>query len=167
MKFLIHLLLVTGLTVSSAHAQNNEHQDKPPSDGISSLSPELRDLLTKEMQAIEKGMQAIIPAFASGNWNEIAHIAEQVENSFILKRQLTQEQRHELHEKLPTAFIKQDQQFHYLAGMLAHAAKMEKQELVGFYFSELNNACVRCHSEFARHKFPAFDTDKQQNEHSH
>lgn len=158
MKFLIQFIFIATLTGSVAHAEET---------GVTSLSAELRSLLAKEMQAIEKGMQAMIPAYASGNWHEIAQIAGQIENSFILKQQLTQHQRHELHEKLPAAFIKQDQQFHYLAGMLAHAAKMEKQELVGFYFSELNNSCVSCHSQFASHKFPAFDTDKRHDEHSH
>ena len=56
---------------------------------------------------------------------------------------------------MPHEFIKKDQRFHYLAGMLAHAAKSKKPELINFYFSEMNESGVSCHAEFATHKFPA------------
>lgn len=166
MRPLIIFVFISSLMTSVAYAEETDQHNQPAS-GVTSLSSGLRDLLSREMQAIEKGMMAIIPAYASGNWSEIARIAGQIENSFILKQLLSDKQVHELHAALPHEFIKLDQQFHYLAGMLAHAAKLQKQELVGFYFSELNNACVGCHSQFALHKFPAFDSARQQNEHSH
>lgn len=52
---------------------------------IETLSPELRELLIKEMQALQNGMMAIIPAYVSGNWPEIESIAQQMKNSYILK----------------------------------------------------------------------------------
>jgi hypothetical protein len=134
---------------------------------VESLSPDLRALLAKEMLALQNGMQSIIPAYSSGNWSEIARIAEQMENSYILKQSLTDDQKEELHTSLPGSFIKLDQHFHYLAGMLNHVAKEEKSELVGFYFAKLNEACVSCHSQYAIHKFPAFDKRTLSNEHSH
>jgi hypothetical protein len=101
---------------------------------IESLSPELRALLSKEMVAIEQGMMAVIPAYVSGNWSEIEQIARQIKNSYILKQSLTDHQLHELHSSLPQGFIKQDQHFHYLSGMLEHAASNKKQSSSAFIF---------------------------------
>jgi hypothetical protein len=75
------------------------------------------------MVALEAGMKPIIPPYISGHWGEIEHTAQKMEESYILKYALTQEQQKELHEALPPAFIKQDQHFHYLSGILNRAAK--------------------------------------------
>ncbi len=129
------------------------------------LSPNLRDLLSQEMRELQKGMIEIHPLYISGKWAEIVPIAKKMKNSYLLKQKLTKEQMHELHLKLPANFIELDQQFHYLAGMLAHAATMKKTELVGFYFSKMSESCVSCHSQFATHKFPSFIAKKQVHEH--
>ena len=123
---------------------------------VETLSPALRTLLSREMRALQNAMQSIMPAYISGQWQEVADIAKQMKNSYILQQNLTDTQMHELHSSLPDAFLKLDQQFHYLSGMLSHAAEMEKPELVGFYFSKLSESCVSCHAQFASHKFPAF-----------
>ncbi len=135
--------------------------------GIESLSTELRELLTKEMVALQDGMMSVIPAYVAGNWSEIESIAHKMKNSYILKQKLTDEQIKELHTSLPESFIKLDQQFHYLAGMLNHAAKNKKAELVGFYFSKLSESCVSCHAQFAVHKFPAFAPKEATDKHEH
>ena len=133
--------------------------------GVEQLSPELRVLLSKEMLSLQDGMRAIIPAYVSGDWHEISHIALKMKNSYILKQSLTRSQMHELHSTLPEDFLKQDQQFHYLAGMLSHAADMKKPELVGFYYSELTGSCVSCHSQFAQHRFPALNSKLTSHKH--
>lgn len=119
------------------------------------------------MLALQDGMKAIIPAYISADWQEIATIAMQMKNSYIMKQKLTEEQRHELHSKLSPRFIEQDQEFHYLAGMLAHAAEKKKPELIGFYFSKLGESCVGCHARFATHKFPAFKKEASADAHHH
>lgn len=148
-----------------------EDQHKPDatehSTGVESLSPGLRALLVEEMLAIQSGMQAIIPAYAAGNWGEIASIADKIANSYILKQRLSDDQKNELHTSLPNTFIQLDQQFHYFAGMLKHVAEEEKSELVGFYFAKMNDACQTCHSQYATHKFPAFAHKSHIKEHSH
>jgi hypothetical protein len=134
---------------------------------IESLSPELRTLLSKEMVAIQQGMTAIIPAYVSGSWSEIEQIARRIKNSYILKQSLTDHQLHELHSTLPEGFIKQDQHFHYLSGMLEHAASNKKAELVGFYFSKMSESCVSCHSQYASHRFPALAPSSKAAKHLH
>ena len=167
MKFLIHiaLLLILLPTVSSGEdkLQHKEHKNAA---GVEALSHDLRNLLVEEMQALESGMMSIIPAYISGNWSEIEATAGKIERSYILKQSLTESQVKELHSVLPHEFIEKDQRFHYLAGMLEHAAKSEKPELINFYFSEMNESCVNCHAVFATHTFPAL-APKIQDKHSH
>jgi hypothetical protein len=112
-------------------------------------------------------MKEIVSANAAGDYNEIALVAKQMKDSFILKQNLTKHQRHLLHSTLPVDFIKQDQQFHYLAGMLEHAAKKKKPELVVFYYSKLFEACSSCHASHAKHRFPKFVKVIKASEHHH
>lgn len=168
MKLIAAILFLTICIPPLGQAEDKIHLEaKTTVSGVEALSPGLRELLVEEMVALEDGMMSVIPAYASGNWSEIAEIADKMEKSYILKKNLTDEQKKELHTSLPCAFIKLDQQFHYLAGMLNHAAKSQKPELVGFYFSKLVESCVTCHADYATHKFPAFVPEKQAEGHSH
>ena len=113
------------------------------------------------MQALQSGMMSIIPAYISGNWNEIEITAGEMKSSYILKQNLTVGQVKELYSILPNEFTEKDQRFHYLASMLEYAAKNKKPELINFYFSEMNESCVSCHAVFATHKFPALASQKK------
>ena len=137
-----------------AHKMHETKTDENAS-GVEALSHDLRRLLSKEMQALQSGMMSMIPAYVSGNWREIEITAGNIKSSYILKQSLTESQVEALHTTLPHGFIEQDQRFHYLAGMLEHAAKNKKPELINFYFSEMNESCVSCHTQFATHRFPA------------
>ena len=169
MKNFIYLSLFVILlpAISYGGEKHENHIDEHQvSLGVEALSQDLRDLLSQEMKALQDGMMSIIPAYISGNWGEIATTAGKIKNSYILKQKLTEDQMKELHSVLSPEFIKEDQNFHYLAGMLEHAAKNKKPELINFYFSEMNESCVNCHAEFATHKFPALTT-KKKDEHAH
>jgi hypothetical protein len=147
-------------------AQEEMHHQSAKS--VENLSPELRALLKQEMQALQSGLVAAIPAYTSGDLTEVADIAKNMKDSYILKQSLTREQMHELHTKLPESFLKMDGDFHYYAGMLSHVAKVGKLELVNFYFSKLTESCASCHSEYATHRFPGFASDDDHDEdHDH
>lgn len=167
MKHLYQIILLAILIPNISFAENEQsHKQHLNTSGIEALSPALRDLLSQEMLAIQNGMQSIIPAYVSGNWKAIESTAEKIKNSYLLKQNLSNAQRHELHTLLPHGFIKKDQQFHYQAGMLQHAAKHKKPELVNFYFSRMAESCVSCHTAFATHKFPNLAvTKKKQHQH--
>jgi hypothetical protein len=169
MKIAIRIIIFSlALLPSLSYAEGvDSHEAKKNISGIESLSPELRELLKNEMLALQKGMMSIIPAYVAGNWSEIENIAQEMKNSYILKKSLTDKQVKELHTSLPESFIKLDQHFHYLAGMLNHAAKSKKSELVGFYFSKLSENCVSCHAQYAVHKFPAFAPKMTTDNHKH
>ena len=159
MKKIIATLLVALMGAVSPNCYSENEAE--------SLSPELRFLLKQEMLAIQEGMINIVPAFASGDLEEVANIAGGINRSFILKQKITDAQKHELHEKLSKDFIIKDQKFHEYAGMLEHVSKEGHTELVGFYYSKLLESCLGCHSEHASHRFPIFTKEPAKKEHLH
>lgn len=167
MKIIFRIVLIAMLLPALSYGEEKHHHDGFETVvGVEALSQELRNLLSQEMRAIQNGMVSIIPAYSSGNWGEIAITAGKIERSYILKQSLTGSQIKELHSLLPPAFIEKDQRFHYLAGMLEYVAKEKKSELINFYFSEMIESCVGCHSIFATKKFPAL-LQEENAEHDH
>ena len=135
--------------------------------GVASLSPELQQLFSKEMVQLEQGMHEIMTAYISGQWHDIASIAKEMENSYVLTKNLSRDQMHELHTKLPEKFLALDGKFHYYAGMLSHASEMNKVELIGFYYSKMSETCVSCHSLYATDKFSSFKPEQKSEQHNH
>jgi len=159
MKILI--IALTFITMSSiSHADNHDK-------GFSSLSPELQKLFSKEMVQLKQGMQEIMTAYISGQWDVIAPIAKKMENSYVLRKNLSKNQMHELHSKLPSVFLELDDKFHYYSGMLSHVSEMKKVELIGFYYAKMSETCVSCHSLYATHKFPSFKSKTRHEAHHH
>jgi len=146
--------------VPTGHAGENN-------DGVSSLSPELQQLFSKEMIKLKQGMNEIMDAYVTGKWNDIVPIAKKMEKSYVLRQDLSQDQMHELHSKLPKEFLKLDEKFHYYSGMLAHVSEKKKAELIGFYFSKMSETCVSCHSLYATKKFPYFNSKVESSNHHH
>ncbi len=147
--------LAVTLLAAVALAQDHAHQvEDAPAEGGIRLSPELQQLLVREMLAIQKGMQDLVPAIAAGHWTEIAEIGRKIHDSYILRQEMSETQLEELHQALPADFVEMDHAFHHAAGMLAHAAEQKNADVVGFYFFKLNEGCVSCHSKFAAQRFP-------------
>ena len=168
MNIFIRIALLAILIPTMSYGEDKHNREESENAvGVEALSRDLRNLLSQEMQALQNGMMSIIPAYNSGNWDEIETTAGKMKNSYILKQRLTESQIKELHSVLPHTFIEKDQRFHYLAGMLEHAAKNKKAELINFYFSEMNESCVSCHTIFATHKFPALSSMGKKGVHTH
>jgi len=161
-KIIPVLLLIPSLCFAADNALQAENSI--PS-AVTTLSSPLRTLLSQEMQQLQKGMMEIQPLYISGRWAEIAPIAKTMEDSYVLKKSLSKDQVHELHSKLPNEFIELDQQFHYLSGELAHAAKTQKPRLVGFYYAKMSETCLNCHTKFATHRFPALISKALKHDH--
>jgi len=162
------LLMLTCLLLApvSGYTEQPADQHAPPGDHLH-LSPALMELLKQEMNAIQEGMQALIPAIVSGKWQDVADIGEHIRHSYIMQQQLTGAQMEELHHALPPAFLELDQAFHHSAGMLAHAAEMHNAEVVNFYFYKMTDTCVTCHGKFAGYRFPGLVGDTKNMGHQH
>lgn len=124
------------------------------------LSAGLRELLRQEMISLDRAMGTLGSDIAQGRWASASKTAGQMRDSFILKQALTQEQAHELHAKLPHGFIEQDIRFHKQADKLAGAAHRRDAELSVFYYGQMMNSCVRCHTTHAPGRFPGFGVDE-------
>ena len=167
MNKLITTLFITLISTLSSNSYSEHKGEHKVVDGVENLSPELRALLKQEMQAIQQGMQKMVPAFVSGDLEEVSAIAGNIKSSFIMKQKITSAQKHELHKKLPKDFIAKDQQFHKYAGMLEHVSEEGHTELVSFYYSKMLESCVGCHSVHATHRFPLLKTAPAKNGHHH
>ena len=159
------VLLAAALTLAGVDEDQHEHAVEK-ADPAHALSPELRQLLAKEMQLIDSGMGELLSAIAAGDWKTIEAISGKIQHSFILKQQLTDHQLHELHEKLPAEFVRMDVGFHETAGKLAAVTHHRDVELATFYYSRLVDGCVNCHAAFAPQRFPGL-TVHESEEHQH
>lgn len=169
---IISRVLATAAALLLAHSPATLAEDAHPSTESPAgdevhLSAALHDLLNREMQALENGMQELVPAIASGEWDNVASIAQKISDSFIMKQNLTPEQKHELQRALPARFIEMDQAFHGSAAMMAHAAEAKNADVVNFYFFKLNNACVGCHKQYAVSRFPGLAGSGEAATHQH
>ena len=168
-KFALLLLCLCGHAVANHHGATHkrkhkaekDHQPVAHSQNIQ-LSPELQQLLRQEMQQIKAGMESLVLAGVSADWQTITKVGQQIKQSYVFKQQLSKKQRHELHQKLPLEFIKLDQKLHHYAGMLAHVAQERDIELVNYYIYKMNETCASCHSNFAKQRFGGF---KAKNKH--
>jgi hypothetical protein len=124
------------------------------------LSPQLRALLQEEMREVARGTQTLAIALASADWKTLRDTSAKIRASYILERELTSAQRHELELALPAGFTRLDAEFHDRAGKLGHAAEARDHELAAFHFSRMIESCARCHASYAKSRFPGFAPEK-------
>lgn len=144
-KFLIPIILVAGLYASESSKDE--------------LSGELRALLSQEMQFIKSGMDTILYSIVSNDCQTLAQTAKKIQHSYILKHEIKPEQKQEIRQKLSTKFMEFDQEFHETAQDLASFAEFEDRENVLQSYSSMINQCVRCHENFATHRFTNFESN--------
>lgn len=120
------------------------------------LTPKLNTLLTDEMLSIRQAVTHIMNGLIVGDHSIVKNMATQINDSFILKQQLTEQDKKDLMAVAPKEFLKLDGEFHELSGKLAAAADKKDYELQRFYFGKLIESCQTCHSEYVTDKFPSF-----------
>ena len=117
------------------------------------LPPKFKNLLKEEMLQIQDAMQRLVPFLATGN-TEAADLAEQIHNSFILKKSLSKKELKELISLLPKGFVKLDRAFHTKAKDLAAAVRKNDFITGGEIYGEMVSGCINCHSNYATKLFP-------------
>ncbi|KAB2967953.1 MAG: hypothetical protein F9K18_03555 [Thermoanaerobaculia bacterium] len=138
------------------------------------LDPEVADRLRREMQRTGRSFKATLngalreglarrraaasapPFVVEPRAMGIEYGLDDSHDGFVLARQLTPEQREELHRALPPGFLERDAEIHETATGLELAAHRRQADLVPFYVHKLTEGCVGCHSRHARTRFPAF-----------
>lgn len=108
------------------------------------------------MIAINEGVRALPEAIVKADWERLAETGRRIEQSYILKRRLSEDERGTLVQSLPDSFKYLDRRLHQHAGKLAQAAERRDGELVRFYFSRMLDSCAGCHAVYAKHRFPGY-----------
>ena len=149
-------LAVLGIVfIGSTTAYAEEH---PASPDDLQLSQEVRSLLQAEMREIAVAVQAVAVSLATGNWESIETISENIRASYVMEKNLTDSQRHELEDQLPDYFKRLDAEFHARAAKLGLAAAAHDAEAVAFQYYRLVEGCATCHATFATTRFPGFSS---------
>lgn len=130
-----------------------------------SMSQGLLELFRAEMRELVAGTQAMVVAIPAADWSTIISVSRQMQASYVLEKELTEEQQSELAE-LPQRFKELDRSFHARTGKLAEAAMARDSEAVAYQFSRLLETCAACHTSFAQARFPNFAAPPEQ-QHGH
>lgn len=121
------------------------------------LTPKIQDLLRKEMVSINDASQEILAALIAGDDEQVALLAQQIHDSFILKQSMTAEDKAQLMTVAPKGFLEMDKNFHEISAELAHAARAGDRPLQQQQFSRMIEACSACHAQYGTNRFPKFD----------
>lgn len=130
------------------------------------LTPRLKQMLSDEMLSVRQATKQILDGLIVGDHALVATQAQQIHDSFILDRALTEQDKKDLMNAAAPEFLVLDGAFHLTAQKLANAALQKDYELQRFYYSRLVDSCQACHSQYATDKFPAF-SGAQPEGHSH
>jgi len=164
--FFMMLLCLASSALTQEHGhEHNAQDDAATTDTMARLSPELQELLRKEMQLLQDGLRELSVQMPQGGWDAVAEIAGNMRDSFILKKSLKPSHIEELKTRLPHGFVQLDRRFHDTAGKLVHAAHNRDVELSVFYQARMLEACANCHAEFAPKRFPGLAQAETAHEH--
>lgn len=118
------------------------------------LPPGLRGLLVQEMQAVDAAAERIRHALVRADLPTVAREAQAIHDSFILKQEMTAEQRRVLMQTAPQAFIEMDRAFHQTAAELADYARTARLDETATTFGGMLQQCAACHVTYAPDRFP-------------
>lgn len=120
------------------------------------LTSKLQDLLRREMISIDGASRDILSALVAGRDDQVADLAQQIHDSFILQQEMTAEDRQNLMAAVPEGFVRMDRRFHELAAELAQAADAGDRQVQHERFARMLEACSACHSRYATDRFPRY-----------
>ena len=155
-------ILLVSLAIASTPIRAQDHEQQVENLG---LPPDLMGLLQAEMREITTGVQKIPVAIAQADWDLLRTTGESIQSSYIMAKALTPEQVEVLQSSLPARFKQIDSEFHERAGNLADAAEARDFELASYHYSRLIESCARCHSLYAKVRFPDFGTIEKHGHH--
>jgi len=145
---LVCLAVAVG-SLTGALAEAQEAQPVSPN-----LTSKMQDLLRKEMLAVEDASRQIVSALVAGNDARVAELAQNIHDSFILKQEMTPQDKQDLMAAVPEGFVARDRAFHQLAAGLAQAARDGDSDLQLAEFGRMIEACTACHGRYATDRFP-------------
>lgn len=154
------IVMIFGSILAKHHFGNHidhkaRHENKEEMKAID-WTPATKRAMINEMISITENYQELVSNLAQGEWDKVIKNSHNIHSSFILKQELSEEDRHDLHRILPARFVEMDSKFHDDAIKLAMAAKKQDGELATFYSGKLMDGCVSCHQVYAKGRFEGF-----------
>lgn len=122
--------------------------------GPTELPAHYQGLVRSEMASLEPAMQQLLSFIARGNGRAGATVARQIEQTFVLERATSEQERRRHRAELPRDFIERDHAFHRRAGALAQALEQGDFATASKTYAAMTRACVSCHALYAAHRFP-------------
>jgi hypothetical protein len=150
---LLLFILAAGELGGVAVAQEVKRPHEPVSP---KLTPKLQGLLRQEMLSIRKASQDILAALVAGDDARVASLAQQIHDSFILRKSMSPKDRADLRKAVPDDFVQRDKELHAISEKLAQAARAGDRPLQKQLFSRMINACTACHTRYATDRFDGF-----------
>ncbi len=124
-------------------------------DGIY-LSKKTQRILSAEMNAIQNGITNLAVTIPAGQWNSTVETAQKMKNGYIMKNKLSGEELKEFYLSLPAGYKSIDHEFQNSLNNIIQSAKKQNIENTNSHFHKLIGSCVKCHSEYAKKRFPGF-----------
>lgn len=129
-----------------------------PLQGAEPVTPKLTEkldrLLREEMRSIQAAMGQIHTAMVMGQHETVARHAQQIHDSFILSRSLTDQDRRDLKAAVPPGFIELDREFHNLSANLAEAGRSRETSSQLRAYNRMSRSCIQCHASYVSDRFP-------------
>jgi len=141
------------LATGSGQSEGTESKAAP----ALNLKKQYQRLLAGEMNAIQNGMTHLVLSIPAGHWNDIVDTARKMNETYIMNKKLSEDQKAEFAGSLPEGYRQMDSYFHEAAEQMIHAAEQRDLEEVSMYFHRLVKSCLQCHSHYAKERFPDFD----------
>ena len=121
------------------------------------LSPEVMNILIREMRYLSGAMRELSTALISGDWQQAATIAIKMRDSFIMKQELTSKQMEELHHDLYHRSLPSMIESFTSTPVCSHMPRKRRTPMWQTSTSlSSRRACIKCHSRYAGERFPGF-----------
>ncbi len=120
------------------------------------ISNKLKRVLASEMKVLQQHMNSLAASVPAGRFTEIAATSEEIGKRDILEKRLSDKERTELNNILPSEYKIFEHELFRAAEMLNKASENNNPQFVSFFYSKLNESCIMCHSIYAKERFPDF-----------
>lgn len=143
-------------STETAHDHGTGKDESAPRPEKLELPDSLLSVLRAEMQQVEAAMGILLSQLAQAQAAPAAATARNIENTFILKQELSAEALQQLLSLLPESFLAMDRNFHGNAAKLATAAEQRDFSGAIELYNQMSQACINCHQQYATKRFPEF-----------
>ncbi len=144
--------ILLSVSVSLGHAEKITNHEGPEIN----ISKKLRRILSAEMNATQRSMNNLAIAIPAGHWDDIMENVKKMKEGYIMKKKLSTKQMEDFFGSLPAGYNEIDREFKKTVRDMITAAGEQNSERTNYHYFKLNESCIKCHSKYAKKRFPGF-----------